>query len=382
MNISETEIKILYEDFIGDETLIGIKNLLNKHGIIGRYKEDLYKTELYKLYGKDKLKRIFHNRLSNATSNAFKTKLVEKIKSLESISEKLYQQFINDTSICGLNSLFKLNKIGSKTGGHIRKIIYDKYGKENIDEISFHRTAKKGNVAHNLVYKHHSDITRDKISKSNIETWIGDEERREQSRQSMSKYCFPKSHLEETKIKRIKSRSWYKHHSVETLKKISDALTGKPFTEDHKQRMRKPKLTHRVNFRHSNETKQKLSDITKNQWLTGIHKPIYKSKGHVEIMDIISKLGYKVEDEHIVCGKPFDVFVEDKNLLIEFNGTYWHRDPRFYGEEEGNFYWNKDKLKVDNAIEKGYIVKTIWQYDWENCIDKEKMIGEIINGSN
>lgn len=305
----------------------------------------------------------------------------EKRFYLQQKSEELYKQFLSDESICGLTSLFKLNKIGSKTGGHIRKLIYEKHGKENVDSISFHRTAKKGNIARNLVYKHHSEETKQKIRDSNFKSWSGDDARREKSRRLMIKYCSPKSHSEESEKKRIKSRSWYKHHSVETLKKMSDALKGKPLTEKHKQSLRKPKSVKRINYGHTEETKKKLSKLTKQQWLDGIHKPIYKSKGHKEIMEILSNMGYKIKDEFVVCGRPFDVYVEDKNLLIEFNGTFWHRDPRFYKEEEGRIYWNKDKEKIDSAVKSGYDVKTIWQYDWENCNDKKKLIGDILNGT-
>jgi hypothetical protein len=198
----------------------------------------------------------------------------------------------------------------------------------------------------------------------------------------MVKYCLPNSQSDLAKLKRIKSRSWYKHHSDETLKKMSDALKGKPLTEEHKQKLRKPKSVKRINYGHTEETKKKLSELTKQQWLDGIHKPIYKSKGHLEILEILKEFGCLVEDEFVICGRPFDVYVKDKNLLIEFNGTYWHRDPRFYDEKEGLWFWNRDKVKVDTAIKEGYNVKTIWQYDWENCIDKKKLIGDILNGTN
>jgi hypothetical protein len=46
----------------------------------------------------------------------------------EDRSERLYQIFIKDESICGFTSLFKLNKIGSKTGEKIKKYLYNKYG--------------------------------------------------------------------------------------------------------------------------------------------------------------------------------------------------------------------------------------------------------------
>jgi len=304
----------------------------------------------------------------------------EKHFYLQQKSEELYKQFIDDETICGLVSLFKLNGIGSKTGGRIRKLIYEKYGKEFVDKISHHRTAKRGNIARNLVYKQHSEETKQKIRDSNVKSWSGDDERREKSRRLMIKYCSPKSHSEESEKKRVESRSWYKH-SEETKQKIKNSQIGKPLTEEHKAKLRKPKLTKRLNYKHSENVKHKLSVITKNQWLNGIHKRTFKSKGQKEVITMISEMGYEIKDEYLVCGRPFDVYIKDKNLLIEFNGTFWHRDPRFYNEEEGKIYWDKDKEKIDNAVNSGYDVKTIWQYDWENCDDKKKLIGDILNGT-
>lgn len=305
----------------------------------------------------------------------------EKQLFLEQKSEELYKQFVDDESICGLTSLFKLNGIGSKTGGRIRKLLYERYGKENVDSISFHRTAKKGNAARNLVYKHHSEETKKKMKVSIKKSWENDEERKEQNRQLMVKYCLPNSQLKETIQKRKESRSWYKRHSAETLKKMSDSQRGRPLTEEHKSKLRKPKSVKRTNYGHTEETKLKLSNLTKQQWSDGVHKRTFKSKGQKEVIDLITQLGYQIEDEYLVCGRPFDVFVKDKNLLIEFNGTFWHRDPRFYDETEGKVYWDKDREKIDNAVKSGYDVRTIWQYDWEKCNDKKQLIGEILNGT-
>ena len=63
----------------------------------------------------------------------------------EDQSERLYQIFIKDESICGFASLFKLNKIGSKIGLKIKKYLYDKYGETFLKKISAVRTSK---VAH------------------------------------------------------------------------------------------------------------------------------------------------------------------------------------------------------------------------------------------
>lgn len=280
----------------------------------------------------------------------------EKHFYLQQKSEELYKQFLNDTTICGLRSLFKLNKIGSKTGEHIRKIIYEKYGKQFVDSISFHRTAKKGNVARNLVYKHHSEETKEKMKKSIKKSWENAEERREQNRRLMETYCLPKSQLKETKLSRIISRK--------------TGLGWEP---------------------HSEETKSKMSDIFIEKWRNGDfdnRKPTLKSKGQLELIKELKEMGFIISDEFRIDTKPYDVYVKDRNLLIEFNGRYWHFDPRFYSEsfydESRKVYardiWNKDKLKMELAVKNGYTTLVIWQDDWDSITDKKKYLKELIYG--
>lgn len=280
----------------------------------------------------------------------------EKQLFLEQKSEELYKQFVEDEAICGLTSLFKLNGVGSKTGGRIRKLLYEKYGKENVDSISFHRTAKKGNVARNLVYKHHSEETKQKIRNSNVKSWSGNEERREQSRQLMVEHCHPKSQLEETKQHRVFTRR--------------NGGGWKP---------------------HKDSLKKKMSKIFSDKWRNGDfdnRKPTLKSKGQLELIKELKEMGFNISDEFRIDTKPYDVYVNEKNLLIEFNGRYWHFDPRYY---DSNFYdesrkvyardiWNRDKLKMDNAVKNGYTVLVIWQDDWDSVADKKEYLRNLIYG--
>jgi len=51
---------------------------------------------------------------------------------------------------------------------------------------------------------------------------------------------------------------------------------------------------------------------------------------------------------------------------------------------EKNHYekiWNSDKTKIDIAIQSGYNVVTIWQYDWEHTTDKKDFLERIVNGT-
>jgi hypothetical protein len=142
----------------------------------------------------------------------------------------------------------------------------------------------------------------------------------------------------------------------------------------------------RVGKKHSDETKKKISLLKKLNWIKGLYKPHWKSKDQIEIFNLIKSLGYNVEDEYLIDGRPFDIFIRDKNLIIEFNGTYWHCDPRIYPKDfyfspqkiKAGQVWDNDSRKVKLAESKGYKVKTIWQKDWERCKSKRKFLLDTI----
>ncbi len=69
-----------------------------------------------------------------------------------------------------------------------------------------------------------------------------------------------------------------------------------------------------------------------------------------------------------------------KNVVYEFNGSYWHGDPRIFKPEDVNQRCNKTFGKLyTETIEKerklkqlGYSVITIWQFDWRNGLLESK----------
>jgi hypothetical protein len=65
---------------------------------------------------------------------------------------------------------------------------------------------------------------------------------------------------------------------------------------------------------------------------------------------------------------------------VEYNGTYWHRDPRFYKiTEEVKLIHRKDAEKINLAKSHGYDIVVVWQHDWESCVDKKQYLKDILN---
>ena len=85
-----------------------------------------------------------------------------------------------------------------------------------------------------------------------------------------------------------------------------------------------------------------------------------------------------------------DYFILELNLCIEFNGTYFHADPRFFNENDypnphnkvltSKTIWENDnnrykKLKKYRNID----TVVVWEYDYNNDIDVQKFIKEKLN---
>lgn len=80
-----------------------------------------------------------------------------------------------------------------------------------------------------------------------------------------------------------------------------------------------------------------------------------------------------------------DVYIKEKNKIIEFNGTYWHTDPRFYSEDYYNKkkqkfakqIWEEDKKRLKDLEDMGYLVEVIWEYDYKN--NKDNILLEFLD---
>lgn len=71
-----------------------------------------------------------------------------------------------------------------------------------------------------------------------------------------------------------------------------------------------------------------------------------------------------------------------KKKVIEFNGDFWHGNPSFYEPEyilevqniKASDVWERDKIKQNKAIKKGYEILIIWENEYnknpKQCIDK------------
>jgi G:T-mismatch repair DNA endonuclease (very short patch repair protein)/predicted RNA-binding Zn-ribbon protein involved in translation (DUF1610 family) len=90
-----------------------------------------------------------------------------------------------------------------------------------------------------------------------------------------------------------------------------------------------------------------------------------------KLLTQVKKLKYNPIGSYSVGRYVCDIYIESLNLIIEFNGDYWHCNPNKYNEEYlhphkkkmAKEIWEEDKLRVDNIKKYGYNLEVIWECD-------------------
>ena len=107
-----------------------------------------------------------------------------------------------------------------------------------------------------------------------------------------------------------------------------------------------------------------------------------KSFAEKEFSEYIRKIytGIILENDRVILnGKELDIYLPDLKLAFEFDGTYWHADPRFYTEKDFILnqsvkeIWAKDIEKNNLCESSGIILIREKEYDWNNNQDEEKL---------
>jgi hypothetical protein len=175
-----------------------------------------------------------------------------------------------------------------------------------------------------------------------------------------------------------------KKHSETTLSKISKSRQGKGVGSNNA--MNNPENRKKVSIglkkswldENSDNRRKKLSGYMSNKHKLGKLKYSPTSKTQNEILSLLKKDYNDIKLNFNIEGKLFDFYIPNKNILIEFNGDYWHCNPKLYKSDYINKkkgvtakeLWDYDKQKTILGESKGFIVITIWEYDYkENGID-------------
>lgn len=95
---------------------------------------------------------------------------------------------------------------------------------------------------------------------------------------------------------------------------------------------------------------------------------------------VLSKFGIELEEQHQIGFKFFDFKVKDKNILIEFDGDFWHKNPKTEGDYPANAMQRKnmknDKLKNTLAEANGFRLIRVWENDFKT--KKQEVIDRVL----
>jgi G:T-mismatch repair DNA endonuclease (very short patch repair protein) len=181
-----------------------------------------------------------------------------------------------------------------------------------------------------------------------------------------------------------------KSHSLETKTEMSEHRTGKACGENNS--MANPihrnsvsiALKEKYNNGELDFLKKIQSDNAFKNQANGKLKSAPISKAEIEIRVELEKLGFEVQSQFNIGSLRYDLFVKNKNILIEYNGDYWHCNPTKYKADyfhkkkqlSASDIWRQDLRKKELAEKSGYKLFIIWEHDY--MFNKEKEIQKII----
>jgi G:T-mismatch repair DNA endonuclease (very short patch repair protein) len=171
-----------------------------------------------------------------------------------------------------------------------------------------------------------------------------------------------------------------KKHSDDTKEQISKSRIGKATGKNNSMANPEHKEKAKKNLKKKWESgsleyvRKIMSDKLKETRRLGKIKSVIRSKTEKQIVNEIKKLGYIVKHSHKVDTKICDIFLPQLNLIIEYNGDYWHCNPSKYSKEyfhqvkgiTAEQLWEYDKNKIDLIKNKGYNLEVVWESDYKS----------------
>lgn len=182
-----------------------------------------------------------------------------------------------------------------------------------------------------------------------------------------------------------------KTHSKKTISKISKTKEGIRTSDHMSTKKYRDIVSDLAKERWANGSMEwvriKLSNLMKLRIANGEIRGYIRSKAEDEIIKMLENMGIEAIPNFRIETKIFDIYIPKFNLLIEYNGDYWHCNPIKYDEnylhtkknKTAKELWEYDANKLDLAIKNGYTCEVIWEYDYKK---NNNIINDLINKYN
>lgn len=120
-----------------------------------------------------------------------------------------------------------------------------------------------------------------------------------------------------------------------------------------------------------------------------------KSKPQIAIHDwlMTNFADFNFEIEKLICKEPKEIFVDivskTHNLVIEFNGDFWHCNPSKYEpdymhpvkEQTALEIWSCDSYRKNLIEQANYSVYTIWESEYNKDVWKDDLTRWVLNNA-
>src|ERR1035437_684829 len=181
-----------------------------------------------------------------------------------------------------------------------------------------------------------------------------------------------------------KNYAFGKPVSEERKKEFSISIMGdkNPMKNPETAKKTSETLIRRYASGELDHVKKQASERGKLMNLTRIQLP--ESKKEKLMVELFKQLGYKTQTQFHINTRSYDLFLTEYNVLIEFNGDYWHCNPVKYSSDYfhqvkqmfAHELWKQDKYKKELAENSGYKFFVIWEKDFDK--NKQQEINKII----
>lgn len=180
-----------------------------------------------------------------------------------------------------------------------------------------------------------------------------------------------------------------KTHSDKTKKQVSKSRTGKAcgINNSMNNPENRKKISIKLKEKYKNGDldylKKIQSDFATKCHSDGVFKKCPVSKIELEIGRKLNDCSINFKPQFKITSKPYDFYFPEKNLLVEFNGDYFHANPikydaNYFNKKKSMFayqLWEQDELKKKEALNNGYNFLTIWESEYKQ--DKNLVINKI-----